>query len=269
MEQNIGFVGLGVMGLPMAKNLLNAGYRVAVFDVRDEPLREISKHGAKISSSILELAKASNIVICMVRTNEQVESVISGQGGVLEGLPAGSIILVMATVHPMLIQRLSEITRLKGIRMLDAPVSGAKIGAEKGALSIMIGGEKEAFVEVGSILEVLGKKLFYMGGSGMGALAKLFNQQLLLVNMNAIYEVMRFAEAKGMDSKTVCDLIKTCTGNSWVLENWDMVKSWRDRYEPGGTLDTMYKDIRMVLEIAEGDKIPLYLAALCSQLGRY
>lgn len=269
MKKTIGFIGLGEMGFPMASNLLKAGYSVIAYDKRNEVLVKIKNQGARIARSVSGMAKNVRIAICMPRTTEQVVELLKGKGGLVNRLRPGSIVIVMATVDSLAVKGLAKEALERGIRILDAPVSGAKIGAETGTLTIMVGGAEDAFHESRSILEILGKNIFYIGESGKGAMVKLFNQQLLLINMNAVYETMALAKKAGIKPALVKHVIEHCTGNSWVLTNWDMVKMWRIRYQPEGTLDTMYKDARMTLKIAETLKVPIQLTALSSQLGRY
>jgi 3-hydroxyisobutyrate dehydrogenase-like beta-hydroxyacid dehydrogenase len=269
MKKTIGFIGLGEMGFPMAVNLLKAGYSVIAYDKRNEVLATIKSQGARIARSVSAMAKNAKIVICMPRTTEQVAALLKGKDGLMNRLRPGSIVVVMATVDTLAVKEFAKQALEKGIRILDAPVSGARIGAETGTLTIMAGGPEEAFLECRSIFEVLGENIYYIGDSGKGAMIKLLNQQLLLVNMNVVYEVMALAKEAGIKPDLVKRVIENCTGNSWVLKNWDMVEAWRIRYKPEGTLDTMYKDAHMTLKIAETLKVPLQLTALSSQLGRY
>lgn len=274
MKKRIGFIGLGEMGYPMALNLLNAGYRLSAYDSRREPLLEIEKHGAIIARSPKEVAQSSDIVICMVLTASQVVSVFRGEEGALEGANPGMTFLIMSTIEPRIVQELSELASVKGINILDAPVSGAKRGAEEGTLSIIVGGPKAVFEECRPVFDALGKNIFYVGDIGMGEAAKLINNHLVLVNMLAVYEAMNLAQAAGVKTDVLLELIKKSTGNSWVIENWDLVKSWKETPRLDRTtqitfkdIKTLYKDIQITLNFARDLNVPLQLAGLSSQLG--
>ncbi len=270
MEQkSIGVIGTGEMGLPMARNLLKAGHRVIAFNRSKESLKEIEKDGAEIAKSPKAVAQSSEIVIIMVRTTEQTVSVMLGKDGVLDGVTPESIVIIMSTIDPRVAQELSEEANKREVKVLDAPVSGAKERAEAGTLTVMVGGDQEVFEECRPILEVVGKNIFYLGDSGMGESAKLINNLLLLVHMNIAFEAMNLAQATGIKIDVLQELIKVSTGNSWIIENWDLVKSWKDNYKEGGTLDLMYKDINLTMKLGEDLKVPLHLSSLAKQLGRY
>lgn len=267
--EGIGFIGIGEMGFPMAKNLIDDGYQLYICDIVKEPLIELEKHGAKICDSPKTVANSSKTIIVMVRTTEEAVSVITGENGILEGADSGSIILLMSTIDPSVTQRLAKEAIEKGVHLLDAPVSGARQGAEARTLTIMIGGPEEIYENVKPILEAMGKNLFYLGSSGMGETAKLINNLLLLVNMNTGYEAMALGKKAGVKLDVLQDLIKVSTGGSWIMQNWDLVTSWKDNYVEGGTMDLIYKDINLALKLGEDLKVPLCLSSLAKQLGRY
>jgi 3-hydroxyisobutyrate dehydrogenase-like beta-hydroxyacid dehydrogenase len=267
--QTIGFVGLGEMGLPMAKNLMRRGYALQVFDVKEGPLAELKNMGACASDSPRAAGMGSWSIIVMVRTTEQAERVILGADGVLESAAPDAVILVMSTIDPLAAERLAKSAREKGVHLLDAPVSGAKEGAETGTLAIMVGGPRAAFERVKPVLEILGKHVFYLGASGMGQTGKLINNLLLLIHMIAAYEAAALGERAGLQMGALRDLIRVSTGSSWVMEHWDTVSSWKTNYVEGGTLDLIYKDIDLTLKLAERMKVPLLLSSVAKQLGRY
>lgn len=269
MKARIGFIGVGEMGFPMAKRLINADHKLYVFDMVKEPLLTLQNAGAEIGGSAKEVAEKSEMVIVMVRTTAQAESALSGDRGVLAGAPRGSTILLMSTIDPFVVKKLAGLAKERGVDFLDAPVSGAKQGAEAGTLTVMVGGVEDVFRKCKPIFDVLGKNIFYLGDIGMGESAKLVNNLLLLVNMCAAYEAMALAIKAGVKMDVLFNLIKVSTGNSWVIEHWDMVTSWKDNYKPGGTLDLVYKDINLTLDLGENLKVPLYLSSLAKQLLRY
>ena len=269
MAKAIGFIGVGEMGFPIASNLVKAGHDLKVYDKLEEPLQELRKQGAQIAGSPKEAAHASDVVVIMVRTTEQALQVFYGEEGVLAGAQKGVTVIVTSTIAPPAVQEMAARAEEKGIALLDCPVSGARLRAEAGTLTIMAGGSREAFDNVKHILEIVGENIFYLGDSGMGEVAKLMNNLLLLVHMNAAYEALGLANKAGANIDVLLDLIKTSTGNSWIIENWEIVKSWKDNFKEGGTMDLIYKDIDMTLALAEKLKVPLLLSAVAKQLGRY
>ena len=258
------------MGLPMATNLIRAGYKLRAYDVVEHPLQDLRAQGAEVVNSSREVTQASDTVIIMVRTTEQVKEVLTGANGVLAGANKGSTILVMATIDPLVVREMAKLAAGMGIALLDCPVSGAKQGAAEAAtLTIMVGGAKDAFEASRPVFETLGKNIFYLGESGMGEIAKLTNNRLLLIHMNAVYEAVSLTTKAGAELESLFNLIKVSTGNSWVVEHWDMVTSWKENYQPGGTLDLVYKDMGIVLAFAESLRVPLHISSLAKQLGRY
>jgi 3-hydroxyisobutyrate dehydrogenase-like beta-hydroxyacid dehydrogenase len=269
MDRKIGFIGIGEMGFPMAKNLMDSGYDLSVFDTSEAAMDDLAKLGSARGASIKEIGGSSDVIIVMVRTTEQTEAVVLDGGGLLESCKPGSCIIIASTISPTSVQKMAGKAKEKDIQVVDAPVSGGRQGAEAKTLSMMVGGEKKAYERVRPILEKMGKNIFYMGSVGMGEVAKLANNLLLLIQMNAAYEATALAEKAGLDPDLLRDLIKVSTGGSWVVEHWEMVRSWKENYKPGGTMDLIYKDFQLALGLAQDLKTPLQLGAVASQLGRY
>ncbi|WP_299977986.1 NAD(P)-dependent oxidoreductase [Desulfobacula sp.] len=269
MEKAIGFIGLGEMGYPMAKNLINAGYKLNVYDIDKKSLRQIEKIGAQVAKSPMDVAACSEMVIIAVRTTSQVEQIIKGEKGVLANTGQLETIIVVSTIDPLIACDLAEQSEKKGLIFLDAPISGGKERAGTGDLTIMVGGSESGFQKYKKIFDVLGSHTFYLGDSGMGQYAKLINNMLLLVNMCAVHEAKNLANKVGLKSDTLFDLLKVSTGDSWVVNNWQIVRSWKEDYQKGGTLDLLYKDIDMTLSVAEIHEIPMFLSSLAKQLVRY
>lgn len=257
------------MGFPMARNLINAGYELSIFDIAEAPLIRLKQAGASICKSLKELGETCEIVIIMVRTTEQAEHIIRSEKGLLSGKYKINKILLMSTVNPISVFEISLYLYENGIKLLDCPVSGAQIGAEKGTLTVMVGGPFEVFEACKPILDILGKNIFYLGESGTGESAKLINNILLLININAVYEVLELAKKSNINKKILFDLIKVSTGNSWVIENWDIVSSWKDKYVTNGTFDLIYKDVNTALSLGEFYQVPLYLSSIASQIPRF
>ena len=267
--EKIGFIGLGEMGSPMAKNLIKAGVTLFVFARRKEVLEDLVKLGATACSTVREVGEVCDTTIVMARTTEQVEDIVLGDSGLLVGCSPGSCIIIMSTINPIAIQKMAAKAKEKGIEIVDAPVSGGRQGAEAATLSIMAGGDEKTFKEVRPLLEKMGKNIFYLGDYGMGEVVKIINNLLLLINMIAAYEAVTLAEKAGLNLDSLLAAVKPSTGNSWVLEHWDMVTSWKKNYKPEGTLDLIYKDFQLAYKLAEDLRTPVYLGALASQLGRY
>ena len=269
MGESIGFVGLGEMGLPMAKNLMKAGYSLCVCDTNPTPVRQLEYLGAHTCGSPSELASHTGVFMVNVRTSQQVEQVISGRNGLLSGAAAGSIILIMSTVDPDTVRHMHQTAARQQVDVLDCPVSGGKHGAEAGTLTFMAAGSESVFERCKPWLKAMGQNLFYLGDVGMGQTAKLCNNLLLLVHMCAAHEAMALAENAGVKTDVLRELVSVSSGNSWVIENWETVKGWKSNYAPGGTLDVVFKDIKATLSLAERLREPLHLSALASQLVRF
>lgn len=270
--EKIGFIGMGEMGSPMAKNLVKAGYPVFVFDIRKEAVDDMVKSGAKACSSPADVGKSADVTFVMARITEQVESIVLGNKGLLEGCKPGACMVLSATINPLAVQKIAKIAAEKNVEVVDAPVSGGKQGAEAATLTIMAGGNEATFKKIRPILEKVGKNIFYLGGCGMGEVAKLANNLLLLINMNAAFEAVKLAKNAGLSLDALMQIVKPSTGGSWVMEHWDMVTSWKDNYKPDGpetTIDLIYKDFQLAYNLAKDLKTPLYLGSLASQLGRY
>jgi 3-hydroxyisobutyrate dehydrogenase-like beta-hydroxyacid dehydrogenase len=267
--EKIGFIGLGEMGSPMAKNLVKSGYTLFVFDIRKETADELVKSGAKACSSAYEVGQSADITFVMARTTEQVENIVLGDKGLLQSCKAGSCIIISATVNPLAIQKIAGEAKKKKVEVVDAPVSGAKQGAEAATLSIMAGGDEATFKKIRPVLDKVGKNIFYLGSYGMGEVAKIANNLLLLINMNAAYEAVKLAQNAGLSLDALLQIAKPSSGGSWVLEHWDMVTSWKENYKPEGTMDLIYKDFQLAYNLAKDLKTPLLLGSLASQLGRY
>ena len=247
-EMKVGFIGLGAMGKPMAENVVRAGFDVCVHDIRKAPVSELYKLGAKVSPSPKELAAMSDAVITMVRDDRQTEEVIYGKTGVLEGMGAGAIIM-MSTISPGIVQKLAPKTK-EGVEVLDAPVSGGVMGAEAGTLTIMVGGKDEVLDRYRPVLEAMGKRIIYCGGSGAGLVAKLTNSMIVEVTIAGILESLALAGNEGIDPDVLFSIYKTSTAGSWLIEHWDWVSELRKSYKPGGTLGLLRKDVGLAMDFA-------------------
>jgi len=254
-SENIGFIGLGEMGLPMAINLQKAGYQVCAFDVDKTRYLEAAKYGILACENPKDIAKkADKAVISIVRNYRQTESIIFSDDGILSAGKKGLIIIIMSTLDPASMKIFGEKVENNGCYLIDAPVSGAKSGAEAATLTIMTAGPKDILSICQNYFKNMGKNIFDFGSQvGAGQAAKLANNLVLAINMVAFAEGLRFAQEYNLAQDDFRKLINVSTGNSWVSQNWDSVKMWWEQYRPNTTLDIVYKDLFAIMkECAEG-----------------
>jgi len=265
--KKLGFIGLGVMGRPMARNLLAAGYPLTVWNRTRSRMDELISLGAGAAGSPREVAERSDVVITMVTDSPDVEEVVLGPSGVIEGARPGMTVIDMSTISPRVARRVAEALAEKGVRMLDAPVSGGDVGAREGTLSIMVGGPEEAFRECLPILQVLGKRVTYMGGSGMGQAAKLCNQVICVLNIEAVCEGLMLGARAGLDLERLLEVVTAGAAGSWMLSNLGPKMVKRD-FEPGFRVSHQQKDLRLALSAAAELGLPLPGTALVQQMFR-
>ncbi len=270
--KKIGFIGCGLMGKAMALNLVRAGYPVTVHDLKPEPVAELVAAGATAASSPREVAKKSEVVITMLTSSPHVEQVMFGPEGVLEGLPAGGNIIDMSTIDPIVTRQIATAAAEKGIKMLDAPVSGAPLKAADGTLSIMVGGQKKVFEECREILQVMGEKIIHAGDIGMGEVVKLANNLVGAICGIAVSEGFLFGTRLGADPKTLFEVISASAGNCWFLQTRvpypDVIPESpaNNDFAPGFTTDLMAKDLGLILSAADATQTPLPAGSLTQQL---
>jgi len=257
----IGFIGLGIMGRPMAQNLLKAGFQLTVYSRTKPPVELLVSSGAASAPSPKAVAERSDIVICMVTDSEAVKQVVLGGGGVIEGAHRGLVLIDMSTISPSVTRSVSATLAARRVRMLDAPVSGGDSGAREGTLTIMVGGDAAVFEECLPVLHVLGKKVVHMGVTGAGQLTKLANQILVACNMVGVCECLNFARRAGLDAGKLIDSLSAGAASSWSLVNLGPKIARRD-FAPGFKVKLLQKDLRYVLETAEELDAPLPATAL-------
>jgi 3-hydroxyisobutyrate dehydrogenase len=265
MSDRIGFIGLGIMGRPMARNLLGAGYPVTVWSRSRPPIKELAKDGATAASSPREVAEHSDVVITMVTDSPDVERVALGEDGIIEGARHGLIVIDMSTISPDVTRHVAAQLADESVEMLDAPVSGGEHGAISGTLSIMVGGRQSTFERCRPILEVLGHKLVYCGPSGAGQTVKLCNQIVVGLNNLAMCEALVLAVKAGIDPAVVIDAVSAGAGNSWTIQNLAPRILQRD-FRPGFKVAHQQKDLRLALELAGERFVPLPGTSLVHQL---
>lgn len=261
----IGFIGLGIMGTPMAKNLLGAGHELVVYDRSEEKMGEVVKAGAKGAASSREVAGQCRLVITMVPNSPHVKAAVLGKDGVLEGAKAGDILIDMSSIAPLASQEVYKACREKGVRMIDAPVSGGEPKAIDGTLSIMVGGDRETFDEVYDVLMVMGGSAVYCGDSGAGNMTKLANQIIVAVNIAAVSEAFMLASKAGVDPEKVFDAIRGGLAGSTVMEAKVPKILGRD-FSPGFRIDLHIKDLNNAIETGHGVGAPLFLTTQVQEM---
>ena len=267
MSATIGFIGLGIMGQGMARNLLKAGFSLFVWNRTPGKMEPLVDLGAKTTKSPADLASKSDIVITCVSDTPDVESVILGEDGVILGINKGSLLIDMSTISPHTTREIAERLSKKGVHMLDAPISGGSEGAARGTLSIMVGGSEDQFTRAMPAFEAMGKTITHVGPIGAGQTVKLVNQILVVVTMLGVGEALLFAEAGGLDLQKTLDAVTQGAAGSWMLSNRGPQVINRD-WRPGFTIDLQQKDLRLVLEAADQMGIPMLGTGTVFQLYR-
>jgi 2-hydroxy-3-oxopropionate reductase len=256
----IGFIGLGIMGKHMAKNLLNAGYKLVVFDMDETRLADALAAGAEKGESSKDVAERSDIIITMLPNSPHVKAAILGEGGVLEGAKPGAIIVDMSSIAPGVSKEVAAKAAEKGVEMLDAPVSGGEPKAIDGTLAIMVGGKPEAFEKVKDILLVMGGSAVLVGEIGSGNTTKLANQIIVALNIAAMSEAMVLAEKCGVDPEKVFNAIKGGLAGSTVL-NAKMPLVLDGNFKPGFRIELHIKDLQNALDTAHDVCAPIPLTS--------
>jgi len=265
MADRIGFIGLGIMGRPMARNLLKAGYHLTVWNRSQPGIDELAREGASTAARPEDVARQSDIVITMVTDSADVEQVALGPGGIIEGGRPGLVHVDMSTISPAVTRRIASSLAEKGIEMLDAPVSGGETGAQAGTLSIMVGGKEETLQRCRPVLEALGRTIVHCGPSGAGQTVKLCNQIVVALNNLAMCEALVFAAKAGVDTRRMLEAVGAGAASSWALLNLAPKILDRD-FRPGFKVAHQQKDLRLALEAAEQQAVPLPGTSLVHQL---
>jgi len=265
--EKIGFIGLGVMGMLMAKNLLKAGYPVTVWNRTASKMKEPVSLGAVAANSPKEVAEKSDVVIIMVGDSPDVEAVVLGPSGVIEGAKPGLIVVDMSSISPVATRRIAEALAERGVKMLDAPVSGGDVGAREATLSIMVGGPKEAYEKCLPIFKALGKQITYMGETGSGQATKLCNQVICALHIQAVCEGLILGAKLGLDLEQLLQVVTAGYANSRILSHLGPKIVSRD-FRPGFKMRHQLKDLKNALTTAASLKLPLPCTALVDQLFR-
>lgn len=267
MSERVGFVGLGIMGRGMARNILKAGFELRVWNRTASRADEFVAEGATAAESPADLAAQSDVIITCVSDTPDVEQVILGENGVIHGAKSGALVIDMSTISPQATLAIAKQLNERGIQMLDAPVSGGSEGAARGTLSIMVGGEAAQVERAMPVFQAMGKTITHVGGQGAGQTVKLVNQILVVGNMLAAAEALLFAQAGGVDLEKALAAVVGGAAGSWMLANRGPQVLKRD-WRPGFTIDLQQKDVRLVLAAADQLGVPLPGTALIFQLYR-
>jgi 2-hydroxy-3-oxopropionate reductase len=258
--QQIGFIGLGIMGKPMSKNLLKAGYNLLVYDINQEAVKEIVAVGAKAGSSPKEVAEKTDIIITMLPNSPHVKEVVLGKNGVLQGAKAGSIIIDMSSIAPLASREVAAVAAEQKVEMIDAPVSGGEPKAIDGTLSIMVGGKKEIFDRCYPILTKLGKSVVLCGEIGAGNITKLANQIIVALNIAALSEALVLGTKAGVDPEVIYKAIRGGLAGSTVMDaKAPMIMA--GNFKPGFKIDLHIKDLANAIETGHGVGVPLPLTS--------
>jgi 3-hydroxyisobutyrate dehydrogenase len=267
MAKTIGYIGMGIMGVPMSRNLLKAGFQVSVYNRTKAKAEPLVKEGATAYDSPADLAGNVDVVFTNVTDTPDVRAVLLGPGGVVESAREGLTVVDNSTISPNETAEMAAELKKKGVRYLDAPVSGGDIGAQQGTLTIMCGGEQGVFDDVKPMLEAMGKRVTLMGPVGMGQMTKLCNQIMCAVNMVACCEAISLAKKAGLDVHTMLDVVTAGAGGSWALSNLGPKIADGDM-APGFMVKLILKDLNLVEEASRSAELPIPGTVLATELFR-
>ena len=256
MSEQAGFIGLGIMGQGMARNLLKAGFGPVVWNRTTSKADALVSEGATLAESPADLASQCDVIVICVSDTPDVEAVLFNEDGVFPGVRAGSLVIDCSTISPIKTKQFAATLAEKGVHMLDAPISGGSEGAALGTLSIMVGGAAEQFERAMPYLQAMGKSITHVGGNGAGQMVKLVNQILVANSMLALGEAFLFAQAGGLDLEKTLKAVEGGAAGSWTLSNRGPQVIERD-WRPGFMIDLQQKDIRLILEAADALGVPL------------
>lgn len=264
MTNKVGIIGLGNMGQPIAQRVAASTFDAMVYDLRDEPLAALKALGAEVAASPSDIAATCNVICIVVNSDTQLQDLMVGSGGLLDAARPGTAIVIHSTVAPKVCHELEALGRARGIDVVDAPVSGAETGARAGTLTLMIGGSSEAIAKCYPVFESYASDIFHLGAIGMGQVAKITNNLMMLVNTLAVREGLRVAAKAGIDRAKMIDSAQVSTGDSWSLGMFEYFIDMADRY-PGGLeafQNSAAKDLKHAVELANDLGVPAPAATL-------
>ncbi len=265
MAGKVGFIGLGIMGKPMARNLMEGGYELVVYNRSREKADELAEEGATAAASPREVAEQSDIVVTMLPDSPEVREVVAGEDGVLDGIEEGSLLVDMSTISPVVTEELAAEVEKKGARMLDAPVSGGEPGAVEGTLSIMAGGSEEDFERVRPIFDVLGDTVVHVGEVGSGQVVKACNQIVVALVIEAVSEALVLGSKAGVDPAKIMEVLSGGLAGNKVME---AKKDFflKDYFDPGFRVELHHKDLGIALSAAREYGVALPVTAIVDQM---
>ncbi|RJT03311.1 NAD(P)-dependent oxidoreductase [Halococcus sp. IIIV-5B] len=263
--ETVGFVGLGIMGGPMAKNLVDAGYDVVGYNRSDEPVAELEAYGGEGADSLEEVTERADVVITCLPDSPVVEEIVRGEEGVLNGLEDGMVVVDMSTISPTVTEELAEEIRAESAAMLDAPISGGEEGAIEGTLSIMVGGDESVFEDCRELFEVMGSTVTHCGPNGAGQTTKACNQIVVAAQMVGVSEALVFAHQAGADLEAVVEAISGAAAGCWTLDNRapNMIHG---EFDPGFFASYQYKDLRIATDAGEAFGSPMPQTSVAHEL---
>ncbi|HJQ30190.1 MAG TPA: 2-hydroxy-3-oxopropionate reductase [Rubrobacter sp.] len=265
MAEKVGFIGLGIMGKPMAKNLLEAGHELVVYNRTREKAEELASERATVADSPKEVAEQSDIIITMLPDSPQVEEVLTGHNGVLEGIREGALIVDMSTISPVVTEELSKKAEEQGASMLDAPVSGGDVGAIEGTLSIMVGGSEDDFERARPLFDVMGKTVTHVGPSGTGQVVKAANQIVVALTIEAVSEALVLGSKGGVEPEKILDVLGGGLAGNKVMEI-KREKMLEHSFDPGFRIELHHKDLGIALAAGREYGVTLPVTAIVDQM---
>jgi len=263
--EKIGFIGLGIMGKPMSKNLIKAGHRLVVYDILPKPVEELKQAGAEVGTSPSDVASKANIIITMLPNSPHVKQAVLGEKGIIEGARPGTLVVDMSSIAPLVARKVAEELAKKQIRMLDAPVSGGEPKAIDGTLAIMVGGAKADFDQMVPIFKAMGSSAVLTGAIGAGNVTKLANQIIVALNIAAVSEALVLATKAGVDPHLVYQAIRGGLAGSTVLDIKAPLMMDR-KFNPGFRINLHIKDLGNVIETSHDVGVPLPLSAAVMEI---
>jgi len=265
MAERVGFIGLGIMGGPMARNLMEAGYELTVQNRSPEKAEELGEAGATVAATPGEAAENSDVIITMLPDSPQVREVVAGEDGVLEGISQGSLLIDMSTISPVVTEELAEAVKQKGASMLDAPVSGGDVGAIEGTLSIMVGGEEADFERAKPLFGAMGKTVTHVGPVGAGQVTKAANQIVVALTIEAVSEALVLGSAGGVSPEKILEVLSGGLAGNKVMEV-KREKFLSHTFEPGFRSELHHKDLGIALAAGREYGVVLPVTAVVDQM---
>jgi 2-hydroxy-3-oxopropionate reductase len=265
MAEKVGFIGLGIMGKPMAKNLMEAGYELVLYNRTLEKAEELAEDGAEVAANPREVAENSDIIVTMLPDSPDVRNVVIGEDGVLEGIKEGVLLVDMSTISPVVTEELAAAVKEKGASMLDAPVSGGDVGAIEGTLSIMVGGSEEDFERAKPLFDVMGKTVNHVGPTGAGQVTKAANQVVVALTIEAVSEALVLGSKGGVTPEKILDVLSGGLAGNKVMEV-KREKFLSHEFDPGFRSELHHKDLGIALAAGREYGVVLPVTAIVDQM---